>query len=233
MFGRRSPESGTKKTRPEDAKLFSREDREAFDEIERLTPILLASLYENIQKGSIGGVIGIDGSGRIPALLLSRSIGKMHEKRGFPKPELHFLSGNISKDPDVRAYLPKAIAHMGMSRGHKVLVVDDTFNTGQAALPIIQTLKAQGYEVEFAVYNCLNVERMRTVSPRFHFATEQKVLKIFKRSDLTGVRKVLGGAIYAEVKRPTPEKVDAVRRVIADIADRAVTKYERTFGEKE
>lgn len=240
MFGKRTPESSAPKATRADLKLVSPYEKEMFKELENLAPLLLASLHHEIQQGHIGTIIGIDGSGRMPSILMSNAIKLMQKKRGFEGPKLHFLNGKIAEKAGALEQLPDAIRRKNIETGRKVLVVDDTYNTGASVSAIITELEAQGYDVELVVFSSINPTEMRAAHPKSHYAGIIRSIKVRKKSTIAGVRSQgdIAG-VHAEVLRPRSddpkmlELVPVARRVLDDMATRVVAKYEKMLEEEE
>lgn len=126
---------------------------------------LIRKLKKDIESGNIGAIIGIDGSGRIPALILSNVIANRYLKHGFPPAKTRFLRGqtaDIESGDRTRKRgqeVLDAIDAMELDIERKVLVVEDTMLFGDSALPIVRELTRRGFDVEVCVFSAGPAQR--------------------------------------------------------------------------
>lgn len=229
------PENVPFPLRPEHEKWFDAEDREAFQKIEALTAELIGSLKKrDIREGGINDVVGLDAAGHVPALLIAESIAKIREKRGQRAPGVHFLSGQGAKDSDTRLQLPNAFKKFNLHPGGKTLVVDDTFETGDSAAPVLAALKAGGRTAELLIFSCLDSRALKRFKDRLDIRAyapkhQKEPIRIFKRKDLSGVT-ATKDSVYPERWEPQldtrdEEKISAMREIVDDIARRVADRF--------
>ncbi len=117
-------------------------------------------LRTDIESGAIGSIIGIDGSGRVAALLAREVIRIVYEHKGLKSAQTRFFAGRADWEA-IREHLKDN----PLEKDRKVLVVDDTLATGNSVKPIIQALDALGYQSEFLAihgatyYDTISFER--------------------------------------------------------------------------
>lgn len=128
---------------------------------EKPAETILESLSTSIEDGSIGTVIGIDGGGRHPAKMLSHMVGKLYEARHFRRPQESFLavgqndSGKYgTQSPEGAERLKKAIDTLvqNIDPTKKVLIVDETLDSGASATLIVEPLILAGLQVEIVAF---------------------------------------------------------------------------------
>src|SRR6266481_1025314 len=90
-------------------------------------------LRTDIESGAIGSIIGIDGSGRVAALLAREVIRIVYEHKGLKSAQTRFFAGRADWEA-IREHLKDN----PLEKDRKVLVVDDTLATGNSVKPIIQ-----------------------------------------------------------------------------------------------
>lgn len=222
--------SGTpEKALPE---ILTSEEQYALRQLERLSESLLESLRNDIEKGTIGTIVGVDSSGRIPALLVSKVIKRIYAKRSFRPLETRFLKGKIHKNPIALKRLPGAIEEMDISKDRKVLVVDEAYTTGTSVRSIMETFKEFGYQVELVVFSSFDRKSMKEKYVAHH-PTENEFVEIFKRYRMSGVTKDTD----SEELHATPnyklefadedlEVLPAVREALNEMAERIALRYE-------
>jgi adenine/guanine phosphoribosyltransferase-like PRPP-binding protein len=111
--------------------------------------ILLEKLRSGIDAKEYQIVLGVDGSGRIPALVLGKTIQNIYALSGQNGPEIRFAAGSRNLDQEkfenkveqYIAYFRKSIAPF-LEKGQKVLLVEDTIETGNSIKPIIEALRS-------------------------------------------------------------------------------------------
>lgn len=137
--------------------LLSAESLAQIHSYEKPAEVVLESLSPSIEDGSIGAVVGIDGGGRQPAKMLSHMITKLYGARNFPPPAEGFFAvgqndsgkiGNQTKEGAER--LQTAISQMTrtLDRSKKVLIVDETIDSGRSVSRIAKPFVDAGFQVE-------------------------------------------------------------------------------------
>jgi len=59
---------------------------------------IFEQISANFEKGEYDLMIGIDASGRIPALILFKLASHIYKKSGYPAPMFRFIAGHAPKD---------------------------------------------------------------------------------------------------------------------------------------
>lgn len=198
--------------------------------------VLIDEIREDIEAGEIGGVIGIDVSGRIPGLLAASVIDKLQRARGHAAVGAFFLRGGIKDRSKAKAKLPEAITNMHLPKDKKVLVIDDTYMFGRSTRPILRTLKALGYKAELMVLND-SIKELNITHPTAHYAIRGfSQPEIYGQRDLAGMEKTANAPTpYAALAKKDTlaatkriyKKVVETRQLIAEMAKRIAARYVR------
>ncbi len=114
------------------------------DTKDRLRPILL-QLKDDIEANKIGMVLGIDGSGRVPALIMSRVL------KYSTQIETRFVTGNKNIDnedhvdrlEELTAYF-SSDEFKGQLGDREVIIIDDIVASGQSINLTCEALKRAG-----------------------------------------------------------------------------------------
>ncbi len=160
---------------------------------------LLRQLSPEIEKGSYNSVIGIDASGRIPALVLSGVIKDRYAQLTYASPQILFVAGGVDVTAaELQEKQTKLAAHIGslMQKGilrkdRKVLVVEDTTLTAASVRSLTDVLRKEGLPFDVAVFASLEKkERLEemigaNVHSNFHFGDTS----VTHKPDLSGVVK--------------------------------------------
>lgn len=143
---------------------LSREQNERVEEsiggLEIPAKELLRQLSPEIERGAYRAVLGIDSSGRIPALILSGVIKNRYEVLGHDSPKTLFLAGGVDlsvekleeKQGAIREYIKTLLENGTLSRESKVLVVEDTTISGRSLRSITDALRAEEVPFDVAIF---------------------------------------------------------------------------------
>lgn len=199
--------------------LLSAEDREALGYLERPMETLASSLGPSIEDGSIGAVIGVQGSGQLPAEMLGGMLDKLYEKRKHPSPFKAFIAlsrptyqGETFKKEMVAAVRTwaKRLAP-SLDRSKKVLIVDDSLVYGETIQPVYEAFHELGFAVEVAV---VSTTRRNPLSIPRPLPPGREKEELERRSALWNrvhdiEMEMTGGDL--ETDRRLKEKADAIR----------------------
>lgn len=176
------------------------------------------SIIEQIKYEEYSCVLGVDASGRVPALIVGSFLGK----------EVFFDYPYSGNEIDINNLTP----------GKKVLVIDDTLDSGTSILEVTRQLRKKNIPFDIGIFMSVNktaedIERYRialeadkifvgydhTFVDAFEADTESQITEteIVKRKDISGIRRV----------GEYPEK----RRVIADKGN--LSQEDFNFGRTE
>ena len=168
-------------------------------------------LRERIKSGAYGLVVGIDASGRVPALLMHKIV------QGFRQAPLRFVAGKRTYGQDDEQNRANGIGSViyGMhdtlqdQGGGRVLIVDDVINSGDALTDICREMRALGMTFDVAVLGAIGTDSESTTDgqakklggeifyAQIDHSTSNSFPEIYGRSDYSGVVKT-PGAIYAQ-----------------------------------
>jgi adenine/guanine phosphoribosyltransferase-like PRPP-binding protein len=130
-----------------------------WEETEALTKRLIFELKESIISGEYSGVIGLDSSGRIPTLYLSRVIKNVYKKEGIDKQlQTHFFAGKsrfeggeqenyeLNKENNNEAF-----NHLDTLSGDRVVLVDDFLSSGKSISGVADELRKRNITFDIVV----------------------------------------------------------------------------------
>ncbi len=196
---------------------------------------LIEQLDENIQKGVYSHVIGLDSSGRIPALILGGYISEVHKKNGMPPPVRLFGTPHYTETSSPQ--LAELFAHATELRmqGKKVLVVDDTFAGGNSMKEATRALRRHGVRFDIAIFlavnqDSTNIEQFKEAlyADAFHVGDDRVIadggiddfvtpVPILKNKDMNGVTRVKEYPFSEISERHAPDQ-DLVKESREEIA---------------
>ncbi len=127
---------------------------EVFQNLEYGATQLLEKIREKILHNEYGAVLGIDSSGRVPALLMSETINKVYEHNKQPHIPLFFIAG-FRQSQDIQNKYQELLDFLDTDElrtqhqnGKKILIVDDVITTGRSVAPIVEAMQKKGYIFE-------------------------------------------------------------------------------------
>jgi len=214
------------------------------EEIMFETRILLELLFEQdtfaeqVRAGHYGCILGIDSSGRVPALV----IGNVAQH--YSEVDIRFITGGRNLDQLQSEQREAALSSVvygikqELAPGKKVLLVDDVIGTGGSIKDICDELRS--YNIEYEVV-CLAApefhntdnsraehigELERQIGGRIHTLNENHVPKIYGKKQMSGVDKIKGD-IYSQRNPHQDQAVLArVREEVKVIANKVINKLE-------
>jgi hypothetical protein len=129
--------------------------------VERDVEKILVKIKENIERGEYSAVLGIDGSGRVPALVLQKVIKNIYKEcrlddciDGF------FIAGHsyMFIMPELEeyqraldVYFDRDVFQEIKNRDKKILIVEDTLESGYSVKPITDILSKKNIPFDFVV----------------------------------------------------------------------------------
>lgn len=118
---------------------------------------ILFDLKDKIESGEFEVVLGVDSSGRVPALMLAESI------KHLTPIQIKFISGSRNvRQEDRSSESEKLVTYFSSptfsstTLKKKILIVDDTLHSGSALELICSALKSIGIKYEIAVLTSVN-----------------------------------------------------------------------------
>ncbi len=207
-------------------------------ELEAPLRLVIEQILSKIEAGHYSTIIGVDASGRIPTLVISRFIKHVYGEFGLEDPRVIFIAG-MSKNKEVEKYLDE----IGLSAKEGVLLVEDTLVTGSSVESLTQALNSRGINFDFAtvgafVYDNVQLYKDRikhsTGADNVYFGSKGQPL-IYKQRHLGGVRKQDGDLfstpireeVFEETKRENVQKiVNEAREDVKTLVNKLVKWYE-------
>lgn len=159
----KTPEKERFKGEQEEPEIKSKE----IAELEEPMKNILWQMERRIESGEYPVILGVDKSGRLPAILFREVLTIFYKEKGFPPPEIFPFAGYKFKIPAQKEKIIQDFKnHIGKGRAiellkdKKILVVDDTLLTGEHLRPYMKALKELNINFEIAIINLLR-------SPKF------------------------------------------------------------------
>lgn len=133
------------------------------DKIMESMKLDLQNIFEKIKTAVdshlYGIVIGIDGSGRVPALVLGETLNLIYQAKKEQEPERLFISGSRSldlydkekKENDLRKFFQQEKFKLNKLNNRKILIVDDIVDSGNSLELITKILKELELPYEIVV----------------------------------------------------------------------------------
>ena len=149
---------------PQEVPNTEKKDTVEYPEIAALEqPIknIFEQLKGEIDIGGYSLIIGIDTSGRIPALITQDAMGQIYEKKGFRKPEIFFCAGFRSasgektkskKREKLKSEFTRFVqqSKIDLEKSKRVLIVEDAVSKGGSIRPVAFLLKDMGFDMDIA-----------------------------------------------------------------------------------
>lgn len=118
---------------------------------------ILENLSEQIKSGKFNVIIGDDASGRIPTLIIRKTLELIYRKINKKVPKTLFLAG--AGQPGFatpegyekkRKLVDEYIGAQKFNNSDHVLIVTDTINTGNSLMPLTEALEAKSVSYDIA-----------------------------------------------------------------------------------
>ena len=141
-------------------------------ELEQPIKTIFSSLRREIEAGGYSLVIGLDASGRLPALVIKSALEQIYEKKGFLKPETFFCAGFRTSSSDKvksqkRAQLKELFVkfieriHFNFDLNKKALIVEDSVNKGGSFGPVVVMLENMGIKADVVAMTMVHPPKQR------------------------------------------------------------------------
>lgn len=222
----------------EAAQGLNEEEVKGFAEMERGSLALMDKLRGEIEKNRVGTIIGIDKSGRLPALLVHLVIKNIYAKHGYEMPKIYFFRGKLNYSDGSLPMLSQAIKQAKIRKDRGILIVDDIYNTGESIEPFMDTFNEMGHETILAVLNVSGTpESMQGKYPRSYYGLAGDEMEdwYFYNQSLTGVGYLEDdGGVHAvpwrfvdpDLKWSEKDKTSLGRKLLKEAVDRVTAGYE-------
>lgn len=121
---------------------------------------ILEQIRDSVDKHVYGGILGIDSSGRVPALVFTKTINLIYKSKKQEPIENRFIASSqqdmfkhnsMAREDNLRKFFQQEIYQKIKSRNEKVLIVDDFISSGNSLLIITKIMKEFGISYEIAV----------------------------------------------------------------------------------
>lgn len=230
-----------------------KEEVEEVYRLEKPIQVLLEKIIGSIERGDYELIIGADASGRVPAIIFSKFINRVYQKKGYQSPKTIFLAGagmslKNKQEPDFVTYKKGMASKYIEQFNHKrVLIVEDTIVKGSSIHFLGEILKEKGIPfdvVSVSSYNTaeeLEEARSYLGADGLYVGTERSS-GIYGSRHLSGVikeREQVFSRPYKEQfdtekeKLNIQENINQTRKDANIVADNLVDWYESQKQENE
>ena len=127
---------------------------------------LLTQLDENIRKGEYSYILGLDASGRIPALIVGKYISEIYTQESRELPKRLFVAPQYEavSTPQLKALFSNSEKIKETKK--KVLIIDDTLFSGDSLRDATMELRKHGIPFDIGIFLAFNkdeedIERIR------------------------------------------------------------------------
>lgn len=162
--------------------------------------IILEKMRPSIEKHEYGIILGIDGGGRVPALVVGDTLNRIYHSKNQEKIKTFFVAGSRNlhtykeghtKREDLRVlFLGDSFQHI-KTKKEKVLILEDVVSSGESLDLITKTMLQLGIQFEIAT---LSFDDSKIINPTY-------VLE----DDIIQIEEKLGSKIiYGEYGAITP-----------------------------
>lgn len=183
---------------------------------------------DSIDNHIYGMLIGVDGGGRIPALILRKTFNGIYSSRGQSEIETFFLSGsrNITteesekKRTELEQFFKQESFAKIKQNGEKILIVEDVISSGGSIQLMVQVLQNLGFNYEIAT---LSFEDSKIINPTYNpeidikqmeeklgseitFGSYGEVSSLYGSKQMIGVHKDPGSIFSQPLRKDLPFK---------------------------
>ncbi|PCI30857.1 hypothetical protein COB52_00815 [Candidatus Kaiserbacteria bacterium] len=157
----------------------------------------MEDLKEEIANEEFGMVLGVDGSGRVPALIIEKVI-----KHVSPV-EVRFIAGSrpeegvSTREDELEEYFSGEVFKALKAEGKRVLIVEDTLVTGESLVDICRALQNKEVEYEIVSLSYLGSKKISSgefstrLGAKVHFSGKWTP-SIYRKKKMSGVYKEKG-----------------------------------------
>lgn len=150
--------------------------------------VILEKLKRNIDAHEYGVVLGVDGGGRVPGLMLGKALKTIYQRDGVMPPKTTFLAGSRAslrsegREAALAEYFSLPLFQGIKENGQKILLVEDVIKTGESFQDIVATLDAAGLPYTIA-----------TISSRRHMPRKSDVVFANTTTTLINQNRTMSG----------------------------------------
>jgi len=184
---------------------------EAVFELESPMRSILERILPRIEKGEYDLIIGIDASGRIPALITEKFINYVYGIKGLDIPKTRFVAGNIDKENSL-----KEISSWNPQK--RVLIVEDVIESGESIESLCNALGQKNIAYDIVTMGGISMRDDVELFKKSSDTLKQKLgtdniyvgqtgpMDISGRSDLSGVTKKGIGESFSQSNKKVGEE---------------------------
>ncbi len=180
------------------------------EDVAKDTERLLFKLREAIDTHQYQVILGIDGGGRVPGLLLGSVLKKVYQHDGVPLPKTTFIAGSREKLRSqervevLKEYFSLPLFQSTKEAEKKVLLVEDVVRTGASIQDIEEALRTEGIAYDIAT---LSKSSRHPTSP-VTFANITSTA-INRNRTMSGVHKSPDSLFSQTLRRPLDDQLNS------------------------
>lgn len=166
-------------------------------ELEEPIKKILEQISSKFEKGEYDLMIGIDASGRIPALIIFKVAEHIYQKRKIAVPLFRFVAGDAAP----KSELKKVIS--GWNPRKKVLIVDDIVHSGESIAGLVGVLDDLNIQYDVAAIDATGyfydfIEGQRVKPKNIFSANSAEAYSINRKWHLHGVQTDIDSEGYSK-----------------------------------
>ncbi|GEM_PF-5404577 len=170
---------------------------EEISNLEKPLKKILEQISGKFEEGEYDLMIGIDASGRIPALIIFKVAEHIYQKRKRAVPLFRFVAGDAAP----RSELEEVIS--GWNPRKKVLIIDDVIQFGEAISGLVEVLDDLNIQYDVATIDATSYfhdfEEGQRIKPKNIFsANSSEAYRINRRWYLHGVQTDIDSEGYSK-----------------------------------
>ncbi len=172
---------------------------------------VLEKIRSEIDNHQYGAILGIDGGGRVPALVLGKTINNIYESRKQEKIKTFFLAGLRSlgaygkegeKLEQLKEYFGNETFQTIKNKNEKILIVEDVVVSGESLKLILNTLQSLQLQYEIATQSFFDssienntysegdiTEMEEKLGSKIHYGEYGGISKLYGSKQMQGVHK--------------------------------------------
>ena len=176
---------------------------------------IIEKLRNSIENQKYASILGIDSSGRVPALLMKKVIEGIYDKnRSKSKIGIHFLNGFRNKEAvmeQLKEFFRQESYQDIKENNKKVLIVDDVLVSGSSVKPILEALRDAKIDFDLAVmsYSDSEVENPTYTKEDIKYIEKKLGTRVYY-GEFGGISEVYGKKQMSGVKQSNEHILHAI-----------------------
>lgn len=179
------------------------------EDVARDVQVLLLKLETAINAHEYQVVLGIDGGGRVPGLLLGSVLKQIYKADGAPLPKTTFIAGSRAtlrseeRTSALENYFSLPVFQAVKSEGKKILLIEDVIKTRESIQDIEEALQEAGIHYDVAALSKIRTD----LYSKTFFANVTSTL-LNRNGVMSGVHKDPNQLFSQTLRRPLDNKTE-------------------------